>query len=302
MQFLLRQLLPARYIIRLSGILFLLGMSASAFAEEAVPTPTPVLPMHNLYWAPPPVTYGANEIDFLLNLIFILTTVVFVAVNGVYIYYLVRYRRKPGVKAYYSHGNNTLEILWTTTPTLVFLGLAIYGNHLWKNLFSNPPANAIPIEVTAFQFAWDLRYPGADGILARGEDERVTPENKFGVDPEDPAAKDDFPSSELVIPVGRPVHLYIRSRDVIHSFYVPVFRLYQDTVPGRTIEWVWFECHTPGEFEIACSQLCGQGHYNMKARIRVLPLEEYEAWYAEKVKQLAEAQEKNAPEVAQVQP
>ena len=302
MPFSFRQSMFARFACLLTGVILLLGSGLTASAQDALPLPTPLKPMHTLYWSPPAVTYGADEIDFLINIIFGLTAFVFFAVNTMFIYYMVKYRRKPGVKAYYSHGNNTLEILWTTTPTIVFLSLAIYGNNLWKNLFSQAPENSIPIEIVGFQFAWDIRYPGADGVLGRADDERVTPDNKLGIDWEDPAAKDDFTSTELVIPVGRPVHLYLRSRDVIHSFYVPVFRLYQDTLPGRTIDWVWFECHTAGEFEIACSQLCGQGHYNMKARIRVVPLEEYEAWYAEKVKQTAEAQEKASSGVAQAQP
>jgi cytochrome c oxidase subunit 2 len=94
---------------------------------------------------------------------------------------------------------------------------------------------------------------------------------------------------ELVIPANRPVHIYLNARDVIHSFYVPHFRLYQDAVPGRTITWVWFEVIRPGNFELACSQLCGVGHYNMKAPIKVLPPEEFDKWYAEKSQAALEA-------------
>jgi cytochrome c oxidase subunit II len=105
----------------------------------------------------------------------------------------------------------------------------------------------------------------------------------------------------LVIPSGKPINIVLNSRDVIHSFYVPFFRLYQDAVPGRTISWVWFKVERPGNFELACSQLCGTGHYNMKAPIRVVPPEEYDKWYAGKVQAAAtaKAQERSpSPEVA----
>lgn len=251
-----------------------------ASAQESVP---------NLYWAPETVTVGGKQIDGLLNFIFWLTFAVFLLTQTVYIYYLVKYRRRPGVKASYSHGNNTLEIIWTSIPTLIFLGLAIASNRIWFNIHSDPPANALKVNLSSYQFGWDIRYAGADGQLGRIDVGKIGVENKFGLDPHDPAAADDFTSMELVIPANRPVHVYLNARDVIHSFYVPAFRLYQDAVPGRTITWVWFEVIRPGKFELACSQLCGSGHYNMKAPIRALPPEEFEKWYAEKSKAALEA-------------
>lgn len=238
---------------------------------------------HNLYYAPTNLTTGGEKIDQILNFIFWLTLAVFVLTQGVYIYYLVKYRRRPGHKAFYSHGNNTLEFWWTIIPTAIFLTLAIWGNRVWGELTQSPiPPDAVTVDVVSYQFGWDFRYPGADGKLGEGDVKRFSTENKFGVDPDDPAGKDDFNTTELVIPAGRPVHVLLRSRDVIHSFYVPSFRLYQDAVPGRTIKWVHFTVTRPAELELACSQLCGTGHYNMKAKIRVLPGAEYEKWHAEK--------------------
>jgi cytochrome c oxidase subunit 2 len=239
---------------------------------------------HSLYWAPPNVTVGGREIDFILNIIFWLTAIVFVLTQVVFVYYLVRYRRRPGSKAYYSHGNNFLEIIWTTTPVLIFLGLAIYSNRVWSDLHRDPPPDAIQVNISSFQFGWEMRYPGADNQLGKIEVDKISNENKFGVSADDPHGKDDFVSSELVIPYGKPVHILLNARDVIHSFYVPAFRLYQDAVPGRTISWVWFEVERPGNFELACSQLCGIGHFNMKAPIRVVSPEEYAKWYEGKVK------------------
>jgi len=265
--------------VLLVGALLLLGGASGVLAEVRE---------SNLYWAPEAATKGAKKVDALLNFIFYLTATVFVLVQTVYIYYLVKYRRRPGSKAYYSHGNNKLEIIWTAIPTAIFLGLVIYSNRLWAELHSPPPDDAVKVDVVSYQFGWDFRYAGADGQLGAIDVHGYTPENRFGLVADDAAGDDDFSSTELVIPVGRPVHIYLNSRDVIHSFYVPEFRLYQAAVPGRTIAWVWFEPTRTGNFELACSQICGSGHYNMKAPIRVVSPEEFEKWQAGKIEAKAE--------------
>jgi cytochrome c oxidase subunit 2 len=242
----------------------------------------------NLYWAPEAATVGAKKVDTLLNFIFYLTAAVFVLTQTVYIYYLVKYRKRPGSKAYYSHGNNKLEIIWTAIPTAIFLGLVIYSNRLWAELHSPPPEDSVKVDVVSYQFGWDMRYAGADGQLGKVDVHSYSVDNKFGLVPDDAAGDDDFSSTELVIPVNKPVHIYLHSRDVIHSFYVPAFRLYQAAVPGRTIAWVWFEPTRTGNFELACSQICGSGHYNMKAPIRVVSQEEFEKWRAGKIEAKAE--------------
>ncbi len=243
----------------------------------------------NLYWAPQNYTVGGEKIDSILDFIFWLTLFVFLAVQAVLVVYLFKYRRRKGQTAHYSHGNNMLEVVWTTIPVLIFLGLAIYSNRVWAELHRDPPPDALQVNVSAFQFGWDFRYPGADGKLGAVSVGKISTDNKFGVEQDDEAGKDDFTSTELVIPFGKPIHIILNSRDVIHSFYVPWFRLYQDAVPGRTISWVWFQVERPGNFELACSQLCGTGHYNMKAPIRVISQEEYDKWYAGKVKAAASA-------------
>jgi cytochrome c oxidase subunit 2 len=243
----------------------------------------------NLYWVPSNFTTGGEQIDSILNFIFWLTLFVFIAVQAVFIVYLVKYRRRAGQRAYYCHGNNVLEIVWTSIPVLIFLGLAIYSNRLWAELHSDPPPGALQVNVSAFQFGWDFRYPGADGKLGSVDVEKISNENKFGIAEGDEAGKDDFTSSELVIPIEKPIQIVLNSRDVIHSFYVPWFRLYQDAVPGRTITWLWFKVERAGNFELACNQLCGTGHYNMKAPIRVVSQEEYDKWYAGKVQAAADA-------------
>jgi cytochrome c oxidase subunit II len=285
---------PARSVWR-AFLYFLVAVFVSISGALAEPR------TDNLYWTPPNFTTGGAQIDAILHFIFWLTLVVFIAVQAVFIVYLVKYRRRPGHRAYYCHGNNVLEIVWTSIPVLIFLGLAIYSNRLWAELHSDPPPDALQVNVSAFQFGWDFRYPGADGKLGAVEIDQISNENKFGVAQADPAGKDDFTSTELVIPFGKPINIVLNSRDVIHSFYVPFFRLYQDALPGRTISWVWFKVERPGNFELACSQLCGTGHYNMKAPIRVVSQEEYDKWYAGKVQAAATAKAQegtSSPEVA----
>jgi cytochrome c oxidase subunit 2 len=241
----------------------------------------------NIYGLPPCVTTTGLQIDSIIKMIFWLTAIVFVLTQGTYIYYLIVYRRRPGVPAHYSHGNNTLEIIWTTAPTVIFLALAIYSNRVWEEIHRPAPDNALTIDVSSYQFGWQMRYPGITGQLAPMDVRKITPQNPFGTDPENPKTAQDVITTDLVIPVGRPVHVLLHSRDVIHSFYVPEFRLYQDCVPGRTIGWVWFQATQTGDFQLACNQLCGTGHYNMKAPIKIVSEEEFQKW-------LTPRQQKNA--------
>lgn len=238
----------------------------------------------SLWWTAEPATKHAHRIDSLLHLIFWLTAVVFVVTQVVFVYFLVKYRRKRGVPAYYSHGNNNLEVIWTTIPALIFIALGVYSNRVWfREVRSEAPKDAIQIDIVAYQYGWHVRNPGLDNKLGKFGDAKK--ENWFGLEAGDPAGDDDYESEGVVtVPLGKPVQIILRSLDVIHAFYVPEFRMYQDTVPGRTINWVWFEATRTGNFELACSQLCGSGHYNMKAKINVVPVEEYNKLVAEKSK------------------
>jgi len=264
----------------LSGSIYLLFllMAGGVFAEER---------NGNVYGLPPCVTTTGIQIDAVIKIIFWLTLGVFILTQGTYIYYLIAYRRRPGVPAHYTHGNNTLEIIWTTAPTLVFLALAIYGDRLWEDIHRPAPESALTIDVSSYQFGWQFRYPGISGQLAPMDVRKINPQNPFGTDPSNPKTAQDVITTDLVIPVGRPVHVLLHARDVIHSFYVPEFRLYQDCVPGRTIGWVWFQATQTGDFQLACNQLCGTGHYNMKAPIKIVSEVEFQKW-------LTPRQQKNA--------
>lgn len=274
----MRPFLKKSLPISLKASFAFLFLAATALAEQR---------SGNVYGLPPCVTTTGEQIDALMKMIFWLTAVVFVATQGTYIYFLIKYRRRPGSRAHYSHGNNALEIIWTTLPTLIFLALAIYGNRIWEEIHRPAPANALTIDISSYQFGWEMRYPGVSGKLAPMDVRKISPANRWGTDEENPLTAQDVISTDLVIPVGRPVHVLLHARDVIHSFYVPEFRLYQDCVPGRTIGWVWFQATQTGNFQLACNQLCGVGHYNMKAPIKVVTEEEFQKW-------LLPRQQKNA--------
>ena len=239
---------------------------------------------YGLWWTPEPATKGAHHVDNLFVFIFWLTAIVFVATQAVYIWFLIKYRRKRGVPAHYSHGNNRLEILWTVIPAAVFLALVVWSNRIWyRELRAPAPADSIQLDLVSYQYGWHVRNPGSDGKLGAYKAQLTAKENWFGTEPNDETGRDDYQSEGiLTVPVGRPVQILLRSLDVIHAFYVPEFRMYQDAIPGRMIDWVWFEATRTGNFELACSQLCGSGHYNMKAKINVVSQEEYDKFVREK--------------------
>ena len=234
----------------------------------------------SVWWLPRNVNMFGHDVDFLFYIILFLTGVAFIGVFFAMIFFLIKYRYRPGVAAIHTHGNNALEVVWTTIPAFIFLALAIYGNEQWSKMRrQTPPANALPVAVVGEQFGWNVRYPGPDGQLGKMVAAKISKENPFGIDLADPAGLDDFTTyNELVFPVGRPVRLYLGSKDVIHAFYVPEFRLYQDMVPGRVYDFVWLKAEATGNFQLACNQLCGQGHYKMFGKLSVVPELDYETW------------------------
>ena len=253
----------------------LLGSAANAQAE---------LRNFDLWWAPKAVTKGGHQTDLLMMVIFWLTLFMFIVVTTTYIVFLVKYRYRKGVKAVYSHGNNSLELIWTATPAAIFIILALWSDRVWLQLRGPAPKDALAIDIVAYQWGFHIRNPGLDGKLGKYSQQWIEKgTNDFGVDPKDPANRDDYASeNQLTLPVNRPISVVLRSEDVIHSFYVPEFRMYQDMVPGREIDWVWFTPEQVGHYALACNQLCGNGHYNMQAKIDVVSEEDYAKLVAEK--------------------
>jgi cytochrome c oxidase subunit II len=159
--------------------------------------------------------------------------------------------------------------------------LGIFGVKAWGNIyFTQPGADALPVQVQAGQFAFYFRYPGPDGKFGPLHADKISEANQnfFGLDPvADPDSKDDIVTAEMAVPVNKEIRLLMHAKDVSHSFYVPALRIHQDFVPGLDLQ-LHFTATKIGRYEIVCSQLCGLGHYNMKAYLDVLSQQDYEDW------------------------
>ena len=202
------------------------------------------------------------KVDQLYWAIVWITGFFFFLVQGGLLLFVLKYRLRPGRKAAYGHGNTALEIIWTVIPAVILLALTIASQRVWAEIRfpSQRPALAQEVEILAEQFAWNIRYPGPDRTF----------------DTEDDVAS----LNQLHLPVGEPILLKIRSKDVIHSFFVAEFRIKQDAVPGLPTE-VWLEVTRPGEFEIRCAELCGLGHYRMRGFVTAESPEAFQAWLQE---------------------
>src|SRR5262245_59937039 len=213
-----------------------------------------------LSWLPEDVSpYGAG-IDALFYVIYYITAVAFLLVTLLIIVLLIRYRHQEGRKAIYTHVNTTLEIIWTVIPALVFIGLGIASKTKWDDLKVHIPETDTVIQVTAKQFNWEVLYPGPDGQFNTADDKQV--------------------DNEIYVPVGKPIRVILKSKDVIHSFFLPNLRFKQDAVPGRDIT-AWFQANKPGKYEIPCAELCGFGHSGMRGWLHVLNVEDDEKWMAQ---------------------
>jgi cytochrome c oxidase subunit 2 len=213
-----------------------------------------------LSWLPENVSTFGGDVDSLFRLIYYITGTVFILVMVTMIAFLVRYRQRQGRRAIYSHGNTTLEIIWTVIPAVILLVLTFMSQGTWAKIKGHAPHGDVEVRVTGKQFNWEIVYPGPDG--------------KFGT------AAERTAENEIHVPVGKVVLVHLRSEDVIHSFYLPNLRLRQDVVPGREI-LAWFEATKPGKYEMPCSQLCGFGHSGMKGWLYVDTPEDYAKWVKE---------------------
>ena len=211
-------------------------------------------------WLPEGITTTAPEIDRLFYLILFITGTVFILVQATLVFFLIRYRHRPGRRAAYTHGNHLVEIVWTAIPTVILVVLAVYSQRVWSRVRGTPPPPDLEVEITAEQFAWNIRYAGPDQALNTADD--ITTIN------------------QLHLPVHQTVLIHLKSKDVIHSFFVPQFRLKQDVVPGITGH-LWLTTTKTGDFDIACAELCGLGHYRMRGFLTIEPAEAFQAWLAE---------------------
>jgi cytochrome c oxidase subunit 2 len=233
-------------------------------------------------WLPILSTDDAG-VDHQLILNFILLGIVFCATQLALGLFLWKYRERqaPSKVGVVAQPDIRVELTWLTLAAMLFLGLNIAGaffSPARTAMVSDMAKPAIPVEVTGVQFRWYFRSPGRDGKFGRTEAKLVDAAegNPLGIDRSDPAAADDVVGAELVIPANRDVALTLRAQDVIHSLFVPALRLKQDAVPGQAII-IHIRATKTGVYEIACAQLCGMGHYQMNAKLKVVPEAEYVA-------------------------
>jgi len=238
-----------------------------------------ILTLYSPWWFTPKAS-NWGEIDSTLMLTIVVTGVAFIAVNLFIAYLVVRYRQRNGSKAAFIPEHPRLEWGLIGLTTLGVIALLAPGLFVYSS-FITAPEEAMLVEVMGEQWRWSFRFPGADGKLGHADPKRIDFENPFGIDPTDPAAQDDIlvRVSELHLPVGVPVKLQLRSKDVLHSFYVPHFRVKMDLVPGM-VTHLWLKPTRKGRFEIACAEFCGIGHHAMRGIVVVEGMEAFQRWLA----------------------
>jgi cytochrome c oxidase subunit II len=208
-------------------------------------------------WFPTPASTQADPIDTLWDVLLIVSVPVFVLVQAVVLYCVWRWRMRPGQELEDGppiHGNTRLEVIWTVIPAILIFGLCVYAYVVLEDIETAEAAPELRVNVIGQQFAWTFEYPQRGG-------EAVT-------------------SNQLYLPEGRPVRFFIQSRDVIHDFWVPAFRMKIDAVPGITTELLATPNRT-GRFPVVCAELCGIGHAYMRQEARVMPAQEFANWLRE---------------------
>jgi cytochrome c oxidase subunit II len=220
------------------------------------------------------------------------TGFIFILTHILLFWFSYHYQYKENKKAAFYPDNNKLEVIWTLVPAVVLTVLVISGWKAWTDITRPAPENAHVVEIMGYQFAWEVRYPGSDNILGDYDYRLINASNSRGIDFTDRNSFDDFPAQTIVIPKGEPVLFNIRARDVLHSVFAPHMRLKMDAVPGMPTRF-WFVPNKTTEemraelgdeefeYEIACTEVCGRGHFAMRKVIEVVEPDEYRAWFSE---------------------
>jgi cytochrome c oxidase subunit 2 len=217
-----------------------------------------------LSWLPENVSTYGKDMDSIISLIYYITGVWFFLTYGAIIFFLIRYRCREGQKASYITGDRFTQASWIMIPVLIVLILDLWidfhGGEVWAKIKGDVPPSDLEIQVAGKQFNWEVTYPGPDGQLGTADDLQM--------------------DNELHVPMNKVVRIALKSKDVIHSFFLPNLRLKQDAVPGRTIE-AWFEVTKPGRYPLPCAELCGFGHSGMEGSLIVHSAEDYQKWINE---------------------
>ena len=248
-----------------------------------------------LSWLGLPVQASAHaaELDQMTVLVHWLMLVLFVGWGAFFLFVVVRFRRGANPTANYAGAKGkfakSTEVLVAIIEIVLLVGYAIPA---WATRVRELPSEdeAVVVRVVSEQFAWNVQYPGRDRIFGRADAKLVSAENPLGLDRTDPRGRDDVTTiNQLNLPIDRPVLVKLSSKDVIHSFGLYEMRVKQDAIPGMEIP-VWFIPNRPGDYEIACSKLCGLGHYRMRGFVTVQSQTDFEGWMAEQEKELATQQ------------
>jgi cytochrome c oxidase subunit 2 len=239
-----------------------------------------------------PVSASAHgvELDGMLSVTFWITIAVFVLTQILLFGFALAYRHRESRKALFYADNHQLEFYWTVVPAIVLTVLVLYGTKVWREITQVKPAeDALQFELFAYQFGWQARYPGADGKLGGHDFRLISATNSMGIEESDSAGRDDLLVPEITLPVNRPVLMKLRARDVIHSAYMPHFRVQMNVVPGMPTQFYFTPTVTTKEmreitgnsnfvYELACNKICGAAHFNMRLKVNVVSDQEYADW------------------------
>ena len=256
-------------------------------------------------WWMTPLASNWGSIDNALIITLYICAVAFIVLNLFMALALWRYRNRAGHRAHYEPENAKLEKRLTLWTGLGIAGMLAPGLIAW-NEYVTVPADAAVIEATGQQWQWAFRFPGEDGVLGTAAVAHMTADNPFGINPRDPYGRDDvlIETNELHMPIGKPVKMVLRSKDVLHDFYVPQFRAKMDLVPG-IVTYFWLTPTKAGTYDILCAELCGVGHHEMRGTVVVEDQAGFDAWLGEQMtygQLLAENEAAKATQLARADP
>lgn len=273
-----------------------------------------VLGMYGAYWSlteqgsmslPESASAHGVDIDSMFNVTTIITLIVFVGTQALLFGFLFWYRGSDKRRGYFLPHNNTIEKVWTIIPAIVLTILVVFGFFTWQRIMDTTEKKGdLNIDVTGHQFAWELRYPGRDGKLGDLDYKLTNAQNKLGINFKDPKSIDDLQADTMVLPVHAKIRLNIHAQDVIHSVYMPHFRLQLNAVPGlptyfkfeptiTTEEMRRKTGNSKFEYLLYCNKICGSAHYNMQKVVRVVSVAQYEDWIAKQKPYLTDAVKKD---------
>ena len=277
---------------KFNGVMFIIALLVGLYGSYWSYT------VHGAQILPEAASEHGKSIDSMFNTTLIMTTIVFVLTHIALFFFVFKYKFNKKKRAYFYPHNDTLEKYWTIIPAVALSILVLMGFFIWRgitNVSEGDIAKAIKIDITAQQFKWNVRYAGADNENGKKNYKLIgslNGLNALGLDLSDKRNYDDLQVSELVLPVGRPVRFTITSIDVLHSFYMPHFRVQMNAVPGMPTFFQFTPTITTAdmkektndpkfEYILLCAKICGGSHYNMQFRVKVVTEKEYQKWLTE---------------------